>query len=100
RSWPVMPSTLSLRRIGVARRDMGLQDLRRKRDDLHELALAQLTRHRAEHARADRFPLIVHEHGSVAVEADVAAVLAAVFLHGADDDRLDDLPLLHVRLGG
>ena len=68
--------------------------LRRERDDLHEPALAQLARDRPEHARADRLVLVVDQHRGVAVEADVAAVAAALLLDGAHDDRLDDLPLL------
>src|SRR5262245_14929504 len=77
-----------------------LQDLWRQRDDLHEAALAQLARDRPEHARADRLALVVDEHGGVAVEADVAAVAAALLLDGADDDRLHHLPLLDVALRG
>src|SRR5436309_282244 len=98
RSFPVMTSTLSFFRIGVARRDMS-KDLGRERDDFHELALAQLAGDRAEYARADRFSLVVDQNGGVAIEADVGAVAPPLFLHRADDDRLDDLPLLDVRLG-
>src|SRR6187399_1874241 len=72
-----------------------LQNLGRQRNDLHEAPLAQLARHRAEHARADRLVLVVDEHGGVAVEADVAAVAAALLLAGANDHGLYDLALLH-----
>src|SRR5262249_10520099 len=66
------------------------------RDDLHEAALAELAGDRAEHARADRLALVVDEHGGVAVEADVAAVAAALLLDGPHDDSLHDLALLDV----
>src|SRR5262245_35110273 len=66
---------------GVASRvamAMALQDLRGQGDDLHELLLAQLARHRPEDARPHRLPGVVDEDGRVAVETDVAAVAAAV----------------------
>src|SRR5262249_31913859 len=44
--------------------------------------------------------LVVDQHCRVAVEADIAAVAPALLFDRADDDRLDDLPFLHVRLGG
>src|SRR5690606_13745430 len=97
RSLPAITCTLSLRRIGVCNRDIGfllLQHFRRERNDLHEPALAQLTRHRPEYARANRLVLVVDEHGGVPVEPDVAAVAAAEFLPRAHDDRLDHLALL------
>src|SRR3954470_18808764 len=56
---------------------MGLQHLRRERDDLHELLGAQLAGRRAGDAGADRLVLLVDQHGGVAVEADGAAVDAA-----------------------
>src|SRR4029079_6578033 len=52
-----------------------------------------------EHARADPFVLVVHEHGGVAIEADVAAVAAALLLAGTHDDGLHDLALLHRAIG-
>src|SRR5712692_1572094 len=73
-----------------------LENLRSERNDLHEPALAQLAGHRPEDARADRLALIVDENGRIAIEADVAAVAAPLLLHGAHDDRLHDLPLLHI----
>src|SRR5262249_18159435 len=76
-----------------------LQNLWRQRNNLHETALAQFACDRAEHARADRLVLIVDEHGSVAVEADVAAVAAPLLLDRPHNDRLHDLALLDVALG-
>src|SRR5262249_2750387 len=72
------------------------EDLRRQRDDLHEPALAQLAGHRPENARTDRLTLVVDEHGGISVETDVGAIPAPLLLHGAHDDRLYNLPLLHV----
>src|SRR5471030_1190036 len=58
----------------------GSQHFGRERNDLHELARAQLARHRPEDARADRLALLVDEHRRVAIEADGAAVRATNFL--------------------
>src|SRR3954452_9031085 len=71
-----------------------LQNLGRQRADLHEPPFTQLARHRAEHARADRLVVVVDQHRRVAIEADVAAVAPALFLHRPDDHRFDHLPLL------
>src|SRR3989442_13033564 len=72
-----------------------LKHLRRERDDLHEVPLAQLSRDRAEDTRAAGLALRVEEHRRVVVEADVAPVVAAIFLGLAHDDRPHDLALLH-----
>src|SRR5262245_45832708 len=53
-----------------------LDDLRRERDDLHVLLLAQLARYRTEHAGPDGLPDIADQHGGIGIEADVGAVLA------------------------
>src|SRR3954467_1096454 len=71
-----------------------LEHLRREADDLHEVALAQLARHRPEDARAARVVLRVDDHGRVLVEGDVRAVLAPELLLRAHDDGLHDLALL------
>src|SRR5262249_3100693 len=72
RSLPVITSTLSFFRMGVARLDISnsSEHFRSQRNDLHEPALAQLARHRTEDARADRLALVVDQHGGVAVEAN------------------------------
>src|SRR2546428_6171447 len=70
---------------------MALEDLRGQGDDLHELLVAQLAGHRAEHARAHRLPGVVDEHGRVAVEPDVGPVPPPVFLGAAHDDGLHHL---------
>src|SRR5882762_7798177 len=64
------------------------QHFGRQGHDLHELAGAQLARHRSEDARADRLALLVDEHRRVPVEADGAAVRPADLLRRADDHRL------------
>jgi hypothetical protein len=63
-------------------------------DDLHVVLGAQLADHRAEDAGADRLVVVVDQHRGVAVEPDRAAVFAAHFLGGADDDRLADVAFL------
>src|SRR3954453_12619500 len=92
RSLPLMTTTSSSRRI--FRAALILEHLRSERDDLHEVAIAQLAGHRPEDARAARVVLRVDDHGSVLVEGDVRAVVAPELLAGADDDGLDDLALL------
>src|SRR5688572_28009060 len=100
RSLPVLTTTLSFFRIGVASLDIfelcraRLEHLWRERNNLHEPALAQLAGDRAEYAGADRFAGVADQHRGVPVEPDVAAILAALLLAGAHDHRLDDLPLL------
>src|SRR5438270_13077436 len=69
-------------------------DFRRERDDLHELALAELAGDRSEDTRPDRLARIVDENGRVVVELDIGAVTTAAFLDRADDDGLHDRPLL------
>src|SRR5688572_19457344 len=59
--------------------------------DLHEAFGAQLARHRAEDAGADRLQLVVQQDGRIAVELDQRAILAAHALGGAHDDRTVDL---------
>src|SRR3954449_3374790 len=77
------------------------EHLRGEADDLHEAAVAQLTRHRPEDARAARVVLGVDDHRGVLVERDVGAVFAPELLLRAHDDRLDDVALLDrpVRVG-
>src|SRR3954463_13646349 len=73
-----------------------LEHLPRETDDLHEVAVAQLARHRAEDARPPRTAGGVDDHGGVLVESDVGAVLAPELLLRAHDHGRHDLALLHV----
>src|SRR5881392_2493035 len=79
-----------------------LQDLRGERDDLHEVALAQLARDGPEDAGAARVVGCGEKHGRVLVEADQGPVRALVFLVYPHHDRLNHLTLLDLaaRLGG
>src|SRR5947208_16067055 len=91
RSLPEMTTTSSSRRIFSAPM---LENLRGERDDLHEVAVAQLPGHGAEDAGAAGVVLGVDEHGRVLVEGDVGAVVATELLAGADHHRVDHLALL------
>src|SRR6266496_3288433 len=71
------------------------EHLRSQRDDLHELLVAQLATDRSEDAGAPRLVVLLDQHGGVLVEADVRPVRAPPLLRRADDDRLDDIALLH-----
>src|SRR5436190_3546884 len=101
RSLPVMTSTLSFFRSGLCNKDIEnlLKYFRRQRNNLHEAALAQLARHRSEDTGPDRLILVVNQHRGIPVEADVAAVAAALLFHRAHDHSLDDLPLFHRAVG-
>src|SRR5436190_9031893 len=67
-------------------------DFGREGHDLHVLG-AEFTGHRAEDARAAGVVFRVEQHQRVAVEADVAAVLAAGRHAGANDHALDHVAL-------
>src|ERR1043166_1578021 len=74
-------------------------DLRRERDDLHVLLLAQLARHGPEDAGRPGLPGVVDQHRRVLVEADVGAVLAAGLLGGPHDHRPGHVALLDLAGG-
>src|ERR1017187_3672182 len=116
-SLPLMTSTLSPLRISSGRRCprahpswmsvarrlrstlVAISDhLRREADDLHEVALAQLARDRAEDARTARVVLGCDQHRGVLVEADVAPVGALVLLGGAHHDGANHVALLNLRV--
>src|SRR3954471_1169210 len=75
------------------------EHLRCERDDLHEPLVAQLAADGAEDARAARPTVLPQDHRGVLVELDVGPVGAPAFLGGADDDRPDDVALLHTATG-
>src|SRR3954464_1972312 len=75
------------------------EHLRSQRNDLHELLVAQLAADGPEDAGPARVAVVAQDDGRVLVEADVRAVGAAALLDGPDDDRLDDVALLHVAAG-
>src|SRR6266704_4816470 len=74
-------------------------DLRRKRDDLHEPLVAQLAPHRPEDAGRAGLALVGNAHGGVLVEPDVGAVLALGLLGRAHDHRPHHLALLDLAGG-
>src|SRR2546425_304583 len=74
-------------------------DLRRERDDLHELLLAQLTADGPEDAGRPRLALVGDEHGRVLVEPDVRPVLASGLLRRPHDHRPHHLALLDLAGG-
>src|SRR5208282_5727890 len=97
-SSPVITSTRSSLRISMivlARSN----HLGRQAHDLQEPVVAELASHGAEDAGAARVLLVVDEHQGIAVEAHVAAVVAARRLAGADDDPLDHVAGLDVAAG-
>src|SRR2546426_1122777 len=88
-SLPAMTTTVSPFFIFMS------EHLRCQRDDLHELLVAQFAADRAEDAGAARLVVRLDQHRGVLVEPDVAAVRATLLLRRANDDRLDDVALLH-----
>src|SRR5262249_48326575 len=71
------------------------QHLRGERNDLHVVLGAQLARHRAEDARADRLGLGIDQHRRVAVEPDDRAVRPPDVLAYAHHHGLHHLALLN-----
>src|ERR1017187_6987844 len=90
---PAMTTTGSLRLMWNF--CMGLQNLRRERNDLHEVLRTQLAGDGAEDAGALRVVVGADDHDGVAVETQVAAVGAAHGRLRADHHGLGDLALLH-----
>src|ERR1700742_263554 len=70
------------------------EHFRRERNNLHELHVAQLARHRSKNTRADRIELVGKRHGDVGVEADRPSAGAPHAALGAHDDGVIDLSLL------
>src|SRR3972149_4835956 len=93
RSLPASTTTVSPFLIFIS------QDLRGERHDLHVVALSQPARDRPEDSSPARAALRRDQHGRVLVEADVAAIGAAVLLGGAHDDGPPHGALLDPRIG-
>src|SRR3989337_1769813 len=72
----------------------GSKNLGSKRDNFHEVLLAELTRDGPEYARSARVGLRVDEDGGVLVEPDERAIVPAVGLLRPNDDRPYDFALL------
>src|ERR1051326_552111 len=70
-----------------------LNYLRRERNDLHEVLVAQLARYWSKHARSDRRAVFLDQHGRVLIEPDVRSVSATHFLARAHDHRVLDRAL-------
>src|SRR5437899_4783942 len=92
RSFPVMTITSSPLR---SRMPAISKHLRRERDDLHEVPLAELACDGSEDACPAGLVLRVEQNGGVIVEADHRPVGAAILLRLADHDRAHYLALLH-----
>src|SRR5262245_48936624 len=79
---------------------VALNDLGGQRNDLHELLLAQLARHRAEDTGAPWIVFLVDDDNGVVIEAEVGAIGAADRTLGANDDRVDDFTLFDLTVRG
>src|SRR5215207_3216555 len=62
-----------------------LNHLRRERNDLHKVLVAQLARYWSKHARTDRRPVLLDQHRRVLIESHVRPISAAHFLTRAHD---------------
>src|SRR6266545_5326839 len=90
----------SQRRVGCGLlRSTVSEHLRGERDDLHEVALAQLTRDRTEDTGATRIVGLGEKDGRVLVESDQRAVGPLVLLVDTNHDGLHDLALLDLPTG-
>src|SRR5258708_24776682 len=85
-SRPVIRTTMSPLRIFFIYRILESQHFGCERNDLHELHIPQLARHRPEDTRADRLELVGQQDGRVGVEADQRPVGAAHAALGAHHD--------------
>src|SRR6266571_3443829 len=74
-------------------------DLRRERDDLHVLLLAELARHGSEDAGRPRLALFVDDDHRVLVEPDVAPVLTPRLFGRANNHGPRDIGFLHRPVG-
>src|SRR6266851_1478016 len=95
RSLPATTITVSPFRTCAIAIERPLDDFGSERDDLGELLVPQLARHRPENTGAHRVVVRLEEDHRVAVEADVGPVAASHFLHGTHHHRPRDLALLH-----
>src|SRR5260370_34159518 len=69
-------------------------NLRRQRNNLHVILVAQLARNRAEDARADGRPVFLNQHGGVLIEPNIGAVATPHFFARPHDDPILHSPLL------
>src|SRR6202012_2245236 len=86
-------------RLALPARPPVSDDLGGQADDLHELAVAELSGDGAEDPGAAGVLLGVDEDDGVAVELDVGAVVPAGRVADADDDAADDVAGLDVAAG-
>src|SRR6266851_2941949 len=93
-SRPVIRTTMSPLRIFFIYRILESQHFGCERNDLHELHIPQLARHRPEDARADGLELVGQQDGGVGVEADQRPVGAAHAALGAHYDGVIHFALL------
>src|SRR5438105_2295003 len=108
RSFPAMTSTVSPERTSkvrtlpfaqplclalslILRSVLALmsEHLRSERDNLHEVALTQLTRHRPEDSGSARIVLRIDEHTGVLVETDRATVWTLLVLFLPNKNNTD-----------
>src|ERR1700722_2518227 len=103
RSLPERTSTSSPFFSFIAGTSQGTREasehLRGERNDAHEALVPQLATDGPEDAGAPRLLLVVDQHGGVLVEADVAAVGAALLFLRAYHHALDHVAFLDVGAG-
>src|SRR5437879_9655427 len=95
----LFPYTTLFRSPCVRARSSPSDDLGSQGDDLGELPLPQLARHRAEDAGAHGILVGLDQHDGVPVEADVGAVLAADLLDRTHHHGPGHLTLLDGAVG-
>src|SRR3990170_6378799 len=96
RTLPLLPRSLPFitRTVSSLRIRRILQHLRRQGDDLHEVALPQLTGDGPEDSRTLGVEGVRQDHGCVVIEPDVGAVAPPVRLSDTHDDGTYDVALL------
>src|SRR6266568_498938 len=101
RTWALLP--LSFPRITITWSSffilfMALNHLRGKRDDLHEVALAQFAGNRAKDPSPTRILLVAENDGGVIVEPDIGSIRPPILFRRANDDRAHHLTLFDRRI--
>src|ERR1700729_3879333 len=84
---PVAARSGSLRTANYELRTV-LNHFRCQRNNLQKLLLAQFAGNRPKDARANWLMGVVDHHSRVLIEADIRSVATAIFLAGADNNRL------------
>src|SRR5699024_9181521 len=69
-------------------------------EDLHEFLITKFSCNRPKNTGAAGVPVVLDQNRRVLIETDIGTVGTMNALGSTDDDRLDDVALLHAASGG